>query len=105
MYLFLCGFFDCGMVQRYHRIDAMQPFAHFAQNDFANFSNFVHTYRQHRGIIIFVKTPQYIIYFYYPHSKIPSPKKTADRKAVFFFMQQTICATIIYKFPNRKDTT
>ena len=46
---------------------------------------FVHTKVRNGGIIILVKTPQYIIYFfYYPHSKIPSPKKTADRKAVFF---------------------
>ena len=48
---------------------------------------FVHTKVRNGGIIILVKTPQYIIYFfYYPHSKIPSPKKTADRKAVFFFI-------------------
>ena len=46
---------------------------------------FVHTLFAQGAIIILVKTPQYIIYFYYPHSKIPSPKKTADRKAVFFY--------------------
>ena len=47
----------------------------------------MHTKVRNGGIIILVKTPQYIIYFfYYPHSKIPSPKKTADRKAVFFFI-------------------
>ena len=45
---------------------------------------FVHTLNGRGDTIINVKTPQYIIYFYYPHSKIPSPKKTAERKAVFF---------------------
>ena len=35
-------------------------------------------------IIFFVKTPNTLYIFTIPHSKIPSPKKTADRKAVFF---------------------
>lgn len=35
---------------------------------------FVNTFRGQGDTIITVKTPQYIIYFYYPHSKIPSPK-------------------------------
>ena len=46
----------------------------------------MHTYLYKRDIIITVKTPQYIIYFFtIPHSKIPSPKKTVDRLTVFFF--------------------
>ena len=36
------------------------------------------------GIIKHVKTPQYIIYFYYPHSKIPSPKRQLIDKLSFF---------------------
>ena len=51
------------------------------------FVNFVHTSSVLHAIIINVKTPQYIIWFLlHPIVKIPSPKKTADRKAVFFIV-------------------
>lgn len=45
---------------------------------------FSHTFRMKGDNIILVKTPQYIIYFYYPHSKIPSPKRQLIDKLSFF---------------------
>ena len=51
---------------------------------------FVHTYSAVCGTIILVKPPPiHYIVFATPHKKeeIPSPKKTADRLAVFFAVQ------------------
>ena len=45
---------------------------------------FVHTLNGRGDTIINVKTPQYIIYFYYPHSKIPSPKGQQNDGCSFF---------------------
>ena len=45
---------------------------------------FVNTFRGQGDTIITVKTPQYIIYFYYPHSKIPSPKRQQNDGCLFF---------------------
>ena len=87
---------------KYHKTQELQPFAHFAQIVQWNLCNFVHTYCGHRGIIILVKPPNTLYIFYYPHSKIPSPKKTADRKAVFFFAYK--CSRIsMTKSENRKE--
>ncbi len=46
---------------------------------------FVHTDCAYRGIIIPVKTPQYIIYIILllPHSKIPSPKRGSPSGCLF----------------------
>ena len=58
----------------------------YVQKKYEKFVRFVHTYSVSHGIIITVKTPQYIIQFLlYPIVKIPSPKKTAF-EAVFFIL-------------------
>ena len=53
----------------------------------------MHTFKWVSDIIIHVKTPNTLyIVFTNPIVKIPSPKKTADRMAVFFTVQ-----ILIYK--------
>ena len=55
-----------------------------AQKLIENLCMFVNTFRGQGDTIITVKTPQYIIYFYYPHSKIPSPKRQQNDGCLFF---------------------
>ena len=50
----------------------------------ANKQIFGNTFMYLDDTISIVKTPQYIIYFYYPHSKIPSPKRQLIDDCLFF---------------------
>ena len=62
---------------------------------------FVNTFRGQGDTIITVKTPQYIIYFYYPHSKIPSPKRQQNDGCLFFalfYEEDSHAFNIYYSF-------
>ena len=56
----------------------------YAQKKSTKFVKIVNTSLCVHDTIINVKTPQYIIYFYYPHSKIPSPKRQQNDGCLFF---------------------
>ena len=56
----------------------------YAQKKLTKFVKIVNTSLCVHDTIINVKTPQYIIYFYYPHSKIPSPKGQQNDGCSFF---------------------
>ena len=45
---------------------------------------FVNTFRGQGDTIITVKTPNTLYIFYYPHSKIPSPKRQQNDGCLFF---------------------
>ena len=55
----------------------------YAQKKSTKFVKIVNTSLCVHDTIINVKTPQYIIYFYYPHSKIPSPKGQPSPAVLF----------------------
>lgn len=50
-----------------------------------------------RDTIINVKTPQYIIYFYYPHSKIPSPKGQQNDGCSFLSKNIRVCTFLVLR--------
>ena len=55
-----------------------------AQKIIENLCMFVNTFRGQGDTIITVKTPNTLYIFYYPHSKIPSPKRQQNDGCLFF---------------------
>ena len=66
---------------------------------------FVNTFRGQGDIIITVKTPNTLYIFYYPHSKIPSPKRQQNDGCLFFtlfYEKDSHIFIIYYSFAKSK---